>query len=80
MILKSTEEPFTLNGYRGAEAVSLDGLEDFKDKITKLLEEYKMGGDLGEACRCIHDLSVFLIDLCIYFVGSIGLNWEEANG
>jgi len=33
-------------------------VEDTKDKITKLLEEYNTGGDLGEACRCIRDLGM----------------------
>lgn len=33
-------------------------VEDAKDKITKLLEEYNTGGDLGEACRCIRDLGM----------------------
>ncbi|KAG6543294.1 hypothetical protein Mapa_015208 [Marchantia paleacea] len=33
-------------------------VEDTKDKITKLLEEYAAGGDLGEACQCIRDLDM----------------------
>jgi hypothetical protein len=33
-------------------------VEDAKDKIFKLLEEYNAGGDLGEACRCIRDLDM----------------------
>ncbi|KAF8715119.1 hypothetical protein HU200_027673 [Digitaria exilis] len=33
-------------------------VEDAKDKITKLLEEYNTGGDLAEACRCIRDLGM----------------------
>lgn len=33
-------------------------VEDAKDKISKLLEEYKTGGDLGEACQCIRDLGM----------------------
>ena len=33
-------------------------VEDAKDKITKLLEEFETGGDLGEACRCIRDLGM----------------------
>ncbi|KAL6652505.1 hypothetical protein ACP70R_011430 [Stipagrostis hirtigluma subsp. patula] len=33
-------------------------VEDAKDKISKLLEEYNTGGDLGEACRCIRDLGM----------------------
>ncbi|KAJ6842667.1 uncharacterized protein M6B38_297980 [Iris pallida] len=33
-------------------------VEDAKDKITKLLEEYESGGDLGEACQCIRDLGM----------------------
>ncbi|KAL0913009.1 hypothetical protein M5K25_016438 [Dendrobium thyrsiflorum] len=33
-------------------------VEDAKDKITKLLEEFKSGGDLGEACQCIHELGM----------------------
>ncbi|KAL2636328.1 hypothetical protein R1flu_007807 [Riccia fluitans] len=33
-------------------------VEDTKDKIIKLLEEYDAGGDLGEACQCIRDLDM----------------------
>jgi phosphoribosylformylglycinamidine (FGAM) synthase PurS component len=33
-------------------------VEDAKDKITKLLEEYESGGDVGEACNCIRELSM----------------------
>ncbi|ONK77668.1 uncharacterized protein A4U43_C02F9210 [Asparagus officinalis] len=33
-------------------------VEDAKDKIAKLLEEYESGGDVGEACRCIRDLGL----------------------
>lgn len=33
-------------------------VDDAKDKITKLLEEYASGGDLGEACQCIRDLGM----------------------
>ncbi|XP_068640446.1 MA3 DOMAIN-CONTAINING TRANSLATION REGULATORY FACTOR 2 [Aristolochia californica] len=33
-------------------------LEDVKDKITKLLEEYDSGGDVREAFRCIKELSM----------------------
>ncbi|KAG1363370.1 Programmed cell death protein 4 [Cocos nucifera] len=33
-------------------------VEDVKDKITKLLEEYETGGDVGEACQCIRDLGM----------------------
>jgi hypothetical protein len=33
-------------------------VEDAKDKISKLLEEYNTGGDLGEACQCIRDLGM----------------------
>ncbi|XP_074563313.1 MA3 DOMAIN-CONTAINING TRANSLATION REGULATORY FACTOR 1-like [Curcuma longa] len=33
-------------------------VEDAKDKIMKLLEEYESGGDVGEACRCIRDLGM----------------------
>ncbi|KAJ3681171.1 hypothetical protein LUZ60_015660 [Juncus effusus] len=33
-------------------------VEDAKDKIQKLLEEYVTGGDLSEACRCIRDLNM----------------------
>ncbi|WOK94518.1 hypothetical protein Cni_G03222 [Canna indica] len=33
-------------------------MEDAKDKITKLLEEYESGGDVGEACHCIRDLGM----------------------
>uniref|UniRef100_A0A0C9RVH6 TSA: Wollemia nobilis Ref_Wollemi_Transcript_10948_2779 transcribed RNA sequence n=1 Tax=Wollemia nobilis TaxID=56998 RepID=A0A0C9RVH6_9CONI len=33
-------------------------VEDAKDKINKLLEEYEAGGDLGEACQCIRDLNM----------------------
>ncbi|KAL0913010.1 hypothetical protein M5K25_016439 [Dendrobium thyrsiflorum] len=33
-------------------------VEDAKDKITKLLEEFESGGDLGEACQCIHELGM----------------------
>ncbi|XP_057841956.2 MA3 DOMAIN-CONTAINING TRANSLATION REGULATORY FACTOR 4 [Cryptomeria japonica] len=33
-------------------------VEDAKDKINKLLEEYEAGGDLGEACQCIRDLDM----------------------
>uniref|UniRef100_A0A0D9X3Y4 MI domain-containing protein n=1 Tax=Leersia perrieri TaxID=77586 RepID=A0A0D9X3Y4_9ORYZ len=31
-------------------------VEDAKDKIAKLLEEYETGGDVGEACNCIREL------------------------
>ncbi|KAJ1695943.1 hypothetical protein LUZ63_012641 [Rhynchospora breviuscula] len=33
-------------------------VEDAKDKIAKLLEEFETGGDLGEACHCIRDLGM----------------------
>ncbi|RWW12879.1 hypothetical protein GW17_00023436 [Ensete ventricosum] len=33
-------------------------VEDAKDKIVKLLEEYESGGDVGEACQCIRDLGM----------------------
>lgn len=33
-------------------------VEDAKDKITKLLEEFESGGELGEACQCIRDLAM----------------------
>ncbi|XP_073035420.1 MA3 DOMAIN-CONTAINING TRANSLATION REGULATORY FACTOR 1-like isoform X1 [Primulina eburnea] len=33
-------------------------VEDAKDKIQKLLEEYESGGVLNEACQCIRDLSM----------------------
>jgi hypothetical protein len=33
-------------------------VEDAKDKINKLLEEYETGGDIGEACQCIRDLNM----------------------
>jgi hypothetical protein len=33
-------------------------VEDAKDKISKLLEEYNTGGHLGEACQCIRDLGM----------------------
>jgi MA3 domain len=32
-------------------------VEDAKDKVAKLLEEYYAGGDLGEACHCIRDIA-----------------------
>ncbi|XP_010927576.1 MA3 DOMAIN-CONTAINING TRANSLATION REGULATORY FACTOR 1 [Elaeis guineensis] len=33
-------------------------VEDAKDKIAKLLEEYETGGDVREACQCIRDLGM----------------------
>ncbi|KAM7275874.1 hypothetical protein ACFE04_017740 [Oxalis oulophora] len=33
-------------------------VEDAKDKIQKLLEEYESGGVVGEACQCIRDLGM----------------------
>lgn len=33
-------------------------VEDVKDKIEKLLEEYEAGGDIKEACRCIKELGM----------------------
>ncbi|XP_051126379.1 MA3 DOMAIN-CONTAINING TRANSLATION REGULATORY FACTOR 2-like [Andrographis paniculata] len=33
-------------------------IEDVKDKIGKLLEEFEAGGDAREACRCIKELSM----------------------
>ncbi|VFQ95586.1 unnamed protein product [Cuscuta campestris] len=33
-------------------------VEDAKDKIAKLLEEFESGGVVGEACRCIRDLDM----------------------
>ncbi|KAE8720498.1 Tetratricopeptide repeat (TPR)-containing protein [Hibiscus syriacus] len=33
-------------------------VEDAKDKIMKLLEEYESGGVVGEACQCIRDLGL----------------------
>ncbi|XP_027089977.1 MA3 DOMAIN-CONTAINING TRANSLATION REGULATORY FACTOR 2-like [Coffea arabica] len=33
-------------------------VEDVKDKIGKLLEEYESGGDTREACRCIKELGM----------------------
>uniref|UniRef100_A0A0D9VRC8 MI domain-containing protein n=1 Tax=Leersia perrieri TaxID=77586 RepID=A0A0D9VRC8_9ORYZ len=33
-------------------------LDDVKDKIGKLLQEYDCGGDIREACRCIKELGM----------------------
>ncbi|KAK7350675.1 hypothetical protein VNO77_09542 [Canavalia gladiata] len=33
-------------------------IEDAKDKIVKLLEEYESGGVVNEACQCIRDLGM----------------------
>ncbi|KAG8074094.1 hypothetical protein GUJ93_ZPchr0006g43503 [Zizania palustris] len=33
-------------------------LDDVKDKIGKLLQEYDCGGDIREACRCIKDIGM----------------------
>ena len=33
-------------------------MEDAKDKIAKLLEEYESGGVVNEACQCIRDLGM----------------------
>jgi len=33
-------------------------VEDAKDKINKLLEEFETGGDIGEACQCTRDLNM----------------------
>ncbi|KNA05937.1 hypothetical protein SOVF_185750 [Spinacia oleracea] len=33
-------------------------VEDAKDKIMKLLEEFESGGVVGEACQCIRDLGM----------------------
>ncbi|KAF8411574.1 hypothetical protein HHK36_004129 [Tetracentron sinense] len=33
-------------------------IEDIKDKVGKLLEEYDSGGDVREACRCIKELGM----------------------
>ncbi|KAH7295354.1 hypothetical protein KP509_27G043500 [Ceratopteris richardii] len=33
-------------------------MEDAKDKIIKLLEEYQAGGELSEACHCIRELDM----------------------
>ncbi|XP_078441511.1 MA3 DOMAIN-CONTAINING TRANSLATION REGULATORY FACTOR 3-like [Wolffia australiana] len=33
-------------------------VEDAKDRIEKLLEEYESGGDVGEACRCVRELAM----------------------
>ncbi|KAF7820351.1 programmed cell death protein 4 [Senna tora] len=33
-------------------------VEDVKDKIGKLLEEYDSGGDIREACRCMKELGM----------------------
>ncbi|XP_002964316.2 programmed cell death protein 4 [Selaginella moellendorffii] len=33
-------------------------LDDAKDKIAKLLEEFESGGDMGEACQCVRDLAM----------------------
>ncbi|KAJ8771254.1 hypothetical protein K2173_026431 [Erythroxylum novogranatense] len=33
-------------------------VEDAKDKISMLLEEYESGGVVGEACQCIRDLGM----------------------
>jgi hypothetical protein len=33
-------------------------IEDVKDKVGRLLEEFESGGDIGEACRCIKELSM----------------------
>ncbi|CAN0909931.1 MA3 DOMAIN-CONTAINING TRANSLATION REGULATORY FACTOR 2 [Linum grandiflorum] len=33
-------------------------VEDIKDKIGKLLEEFESGGDVREACRCIKELGM----------------------
>lgn len=37
---------------------SADCLQDVKDKIVKLLEEYQSGGGSDEACRCIRDIGM----------------------
>ncbi|KAI4352788.1 hypothetical protein L6164_007008 [Bauhinia variegata] len=33
-------------------------VEDVKDKVGKLLEEYESGGEIREACRCIKELGM----------------------
>ena len=33
-------------------------IDDVKDKISKMLEEYDSGGDVREACRCIKELGM----------------------
>ncbi|KAG5246120.1 hypothetical protein OIU78_021975 [Salix suchowensis] len=33
-------------------------IEDVKDKVGRLLEEFESGGDIREACRCIKELSM----------------------
>ena len=38
------------------------GVEDVRDKIGKLLEEYECGGDIMEAYRCIRELGMPLFD------------------
>lgn len=42
----------------GGSGSTARAVEDVKDKIGKLLEEYESGGDLREACRCIKELSM----------------------
>ncbi|KAJ8615609.1 hypothetical protein MRB53_034981 [Persea americana] len=38
-------------------------VEDAKDKISKLLDEYESGGVVGEACQCIRDLGMPFFNL-----------------
>ncbi|XP_059666131.1 MA3 DOMAIN-CONTAINING TRANSLATION REGULATORY FACTOR 2-like [Cornus florida] len=47
-------------GGGGSSSSSRNGwaIEDVKDKIGKILEEFESGGDMKEACRCIKELSM----------------------
>lgn len=42
----------------GGSGSTARAVEDVKDKIGKLLEEYESGGDFREACRCIKELGM----------------------
>ena len=53
----SGERIFRCSGARGSSKNGWD-IDDVKDKISKLLEEYESGGDVREACRCIKELGM----------------------
>lgn len=45
-------------GGGGGGSGNVCAIEDVKDKIGKLLEEFESGGEIREACRCIKDLGM----------------------
>ncbi|XXG88939.1 hypothetical protein AAC387_Pa12g1070 [Persea americana] len=55
-------------------------VEDAKDKISKLLDEYESGGVVGEACQCIRDLGMPFFNLAVVKKALVVAMEKKNNG